>query len=126
MDEVRKAFQDAFVDGYHPLIPSMPVDIDPKDRHVAAMAVRAGAQVLVTYNAKHFPAAQLAPYGVNVQKPDDFLHDLYLRTPLAMVEVIRTQSSLLENPPKTPDEILKDLEKVHIRRFAHAIRSHIP
>jgi predicted nucleic acid-binding protein len=126
MDELRKAFKDAFVDGYHPLIPSMPIEIDTKDRHVAAMAVRAGAQVLVTYNTKHFPAAQLALYGIKVQKPDDFLHDLYLRVPLAMVEVIRTQSSLLENPPKTPHEILNDLEKVHVRRFVHAIRTHIP
>jgi len=123
MDEVRRSFPDAFIDGYEPLIPAMPVH--EKDRHVAAMAVRSGAQVLVTYNLKHFPAAQLAPYSIEVQTPDDFLHNLYLRTPLTMVQVIRKQSSLLVNPPKTPHDILNDLDRVYVRRFAAAIRSHL-
>lgn len=124
MDEIRGAFPDAFVDKYQGLIPVMPVN--KKDQHVVAMAVRAGAQVLVTYNVKHFPAEDLVPYGIEVQKPDDFLHNLYLRTPLTMVDVIRTQASLLNNPPKTPDEILDDFERVHVKRFARAIRTHLP
>jgi len=123
MAEVRRSFPDAFIDGYQPLIPAMPVH--EKDRHVAAMAVRAGAQVLVTYNVRHFPAARLAPYDIEVQTPDDFLHNPYLRTPRTMVGVIRKQSSLLTNPPKTPHAILNDLDKVHVRRFAAAIRAHL-
>lgn len=124
MDQVRGAFSDAFVEGYQPLTPNMPVN--KKDRHVVAMAVRSGAQVLVTYNVKHFPAADLAPYNIEVQKPDDFLYNLYLRTPLRMVDIIRDQASLLNNPPKTPDEILDDFKDVRIRRFARAIRAHLP
>ncbi len=123
MAEIRKSFPDAFVEGYQSLTPVMPVN--PKDRHVAAMAVRAGAQVLVTYNRKHFPSTALAPYGIEVQSPDEFLYNLYLRTPLAMAQVVRDQAALLRNPPKTPHEILDDLEVTHIKRFARVIRSHL-
>lgn len=123
MVEIRKSFPDAFVEGYQSLPPIMPVD--PKDRHVAAMAVRAGAHVLVTYNRKHFPLTALATYGIDVQSPDEFLYNLYLRTPLTLVRVVHEQAALLRNPPKTPHEILDDLEATHIKRFARAIRGHL-
>jgi len=32
---------------------------------------------------------------------------------------------LLTNPPKTPHAILDDLDRVHVRRFAAAIRVHL-
>jgi hypothetical protein len=49
----------------------------PNDRHVLAAAVRAGAQLIVTNNLKDFPAAALAPYGLEAKGPDDFLVDQY-------------------------------------------------
>lgn len=123
MNAVRRSFPDAFVDGYQPLESDMPVNA--KDRHVAAMAVHAQAQILVIYNLKHFPSDGLALYGIDVQHPDAFLHDLYLRTPLSMVDVVRAQAASLTNPAKTPRDILDDLNKVRIRRFAHAIRARL-
>ena len=123
MNAIKRSFPDAFVDGYQHLESDMPVDA--KDRHVAAMAVHAQARILVTYNLKHFPSDGLAPYGIDVQHPDAFLHDLYLRFPLPMVDVICAQAAPLTNPAKSPRDILDDLDKVRIRRFAHAIRAQL-
>lgn len=47
---MEKAFPEAEVTGYEPLIAGM--QNDPKDRHVVAAAVKAGAQVIVTLNLR--------------------------------------------------------------------------
>lgn len=73
--EIRKHFPEAWILGYEDLIPAM--TNDPKDRHVLAAAVRAQAEIIVTYNRKDFPAASLAPYAISVQGPSTFLKNLY-------------------------------------------------
>ncbi len=50
---MKKAFPEALVTGHEPLIPGMPNA--PGDRHVAAAAMKAGAQVIVTSNLRHMP-----------------------------------------------------------------------
>ncbi len=52
------SFPDATVTGYEDLVTTM--TCDPKDRHVLAAAVRANAEVLVTFKLKDFPAASVA------------------------------------------------------------------
>lgn len=71
VDELRSYFEDAWVEGYEALIPSMANH--PKDRHVLAAAVRCGADVIVTFNLKHFPEEALEPWGIEAQSPDEFL-----------------------------------------------------
>ncbi|MEY9211770.1 PIN domain-containing protein [Thermobifida halotolerans] len=68
-----RAFPDAMVRGYETLIDGM--DNDPKDRHVLAAAVRAGAEVIVTFNTRDFPDTALKPYDITAAHPDDFLLD---------------------------------------------------
>lgn len=46
---------------------------DPGDAHVVAAAIEAGATVIVTDNIRHFPAAELAPYGITATRADDFV-----------------------------------------------------
>ena len=62
--EMTSAFPDAQVTGYEALIERMACD--PKDKHVLAAAVRANAEVLVTFNDKHFPELATAPYDIAV------------------------------------------------------------
>jgi hypothetical protein len=50
----------AWIVRYEDLIPAM--TNHPKDRHVLAAAVRAGAKVIVTYNIKDYPRSSLTPY----------------------------------------------------------------
>lgn len=47
---------------------------DPKDRHVVAAAVKAGAQIIVTSNKRDFYDL---PSGIEVQTPDEFLSNLF-------------------------------------------------
>jgi predicted nucleic acid-binding protein len=69
---MEEAFPEAMVTGHEPLIAAM--KNHEKDRHVAAAAVKAGAQVIVTSNLKHF---RELPEGIEAQSPDDFLCNIF-------------------------------------------------
>ncbi len=72
VDAMRAAFDDeASVGDYQSLVPQL--ECDPKDRHVLAAAIIGGADVLLTFNVKDFPAESTQPYGVSVKHPDEFL-----------------------------------------------------
>jgi predicted nucleic acid-binding protein len=49
---MEEAFPESMIAGYEQLVPAM--RNDEKDRHVAAAAVKAGAQVIVTSNLRDF------------------------------------------------------------------------
>ncbi len=104
---MRQVFPEASVGGFHGLLDSMTVE--PKDRHVLAAAVAAGAQVIVTYNLRHFPEQALGPYNVEAQSPDDFLLHLYDLAPATMIDILRRQPIVLRNPPMTTDQLLDKL-----------------
>ncbi len=69
--KTNQAFPEARVTGYEDLIPSM--TNHPKDRHVLAAAVAAGADLIVTSDVKHFPRSACEPYNTDIQPPDEFL-----------------------------------------------------
>lgn len=87
-------FSAALVEEYRPLIPAM--RNHPKDRHVAACAVAAEAQFIVTGNLKDF--AHL-PAELQAIHPDAFLCRLLDATPEPMRLALEAQSSRLKNPP---------------------------
>ena len=66
------AVRDCLVTGYADLIDSLTLP-DPDDRHVLAAAIRAGADVIVTYNLGDFPADALTAYGIEARHPDEFI-----------------------------------------------------
>jgi len=57
---------------------------DPKDRHVLAAAIKAKAQIIVTFNTKHFASNHLEQWGIVAQDPNDFLLELYRQNPDAV------------------------------------------
>ena len=67
--QMSHSFPDAMVTGYDSLIDGM--TNDPKDRHVLAAAVRANAEVIVTFNLRDFPEPALKPYDILDVHPDD-------------------------------------------------------
>ncbi len=117
---MERYFADAMVVGYDDLVPTM--TNDEKDRHVLAAAVRGGAEVLVTFNMKDFPAESVAPFDLEVVHPDDFLLDqldLYHAPTLrALVELVEGYDS----PAMTIDDFLLALTRAGVPKFADAAR----
>lgn len=104
---MEKFFPEAQVTDYEALIPAM--KNDPKDRHVVAAAVRAGAQVIATANLKDFVSL---PDGIEAQSPDAFLCNLFDLDPAAFIDMLRDQAADLVKPPVTFEDLLERLRRV--------------
>jgi predicted nucleic acid-binding protein len=119
---MRTIFDEANVSGFAALLPQM--TNDPKDRHVLAAAVHAGARIIVTSNVRHFPRRALAPYRIEARRPDDFLGALLTLDPGRMDQIIKEQAAALRNPPVTVAEILDHLANT-APRFAATMRQRL-
>jgi predicted nucleic acid-binding protein len=116
-EAMRRFFPEAMVTGYEPLVAAM--ENDPKDRHVAAAALKVGAQVIVTSNTRDFTKL---PEGIEAQTPDEFLCNLFGLRPDAMVAIVTAQAAALKRPPVTFEQVLGGLATV-APRFAELVRS---
>ena len=116
---MEKYFPEAQVTDYGPLIPAM--TNHPKDRHVVAAAVKAGAQVIATANLKDFATL---PEGIEAQSPDEFLCNLFDLDPPAFIEMLREQAADLVNPPIAFDELLERLRRV-VPDLVDAVEDHL-
>ncbi|MEO1480607.1 MAG: PIN domain-containing protein [Myxococcota bacterium] len=105
--EMETYFPEARVDDYESLVDAM--KNDEKDRHVAAAAVLAGAQVIVTSNLRDFAPL---PTGIEAQSPDHFLCNLFDLDPDEFTTILREQSADLNDPPISFDGILDRLSRV--------------
>ncbi|MCV2393138.1 PIN domain-containing protein [Actinotalea sp. M2MS4P-6] len=120
---MSRAFPDAMVTGYEPLIGSM--TCDPKDRHVLAAAVRANAELLVTFNLSDFPAEATSPYDITVTHPDEFLLDQLDLYPGATVRALQDQIAAYSRPGMSIDGLLAHLARASVPRFASEVRRHL-
>jgi hypothetical protein len=98
---------------------------DPQDRHVLAAAVVSEAQTVVTHNVRDFPDAAVAPYGIQVQHPDEFLLGLLGLHPRLAVEIVRVQADALQRPPMTVRGVLDALEVAGVPEFARELRERL-
>jgi predicted nucleic acid-binding protein len=114
---MEQAFPEAMVSGHERLIGSM--RNDEKDRHVAAAAVKARAEVIVTANVRDF---RHLPPGIEAMRPDEFLVGLFEASPEAIVRVLQEQAADLRRPPMNVEDVLGRLERV-APRFAAMVRS---
>jgi predicted nucleic acid-binding protein len=119
IDTMTAYFPDAMVDGYGALIEGM--TCDPKDRHVLAAAVRANAEVLVTFNLKDFPADSTAAFEIEVVHPDDFLLDQLDLFPGLVVGTLRHLIRIYDSPPVSMDELLQSLTRAGVPKFANEV-----
>lgn len=81
---MKRAFPEAMVVDYEALIASMPNH--PKDRHVAAAAMKSEAQVIVTQNLKDFRGL---PHDIEAQSPSEFLTNLFDLEPEVFIELLQ-------------------------------------
>ncbi len=72
---LREQFPEAMVTGHECLIEQC--RNDQKDRHVLACAIHAHAEVIVTFNLRHFPEEALKSWNITAMHPQDQLLLLY-------------------------------------------------
>ena len=112
---------DCLVTEYESLIPSLTLP-DPDDRHVLAAAIRSGADLIVTFNLKDFPANALKRYAIEAQHPDEFIvQQLKLAADLVCIAAQRQRQSL-KNPPMSVEEYLASLERQGLRQTVSGLR----
>jgi hypothetical protein len=113
--------RDCLVTGYESLVPALTLP-DPDDRHVLAAAICCGADVIVTFNRKHFPDEALKPFGIEAQHPDDFLSYQLDLAPNVMCTAAKRQRESLKKPPKTVEEYLESLERQGLAQTVSVLR----
>lgn len=116
---MRGAFPESMVTGHEPLVDAMPNDED--DRHVAAAAVKAGAQVIVTSNLRDFAKM---PTGIEAQSPDAFLCNLFGLDQDLIIDLLRQQAADHKKVPTTFEELLVGLEQ-WAPEFVKALRGRV-
>ena len=107
LERMRAAFPDASVAGYENLVGAMTTH--PKDRHVAAVAARGDAALIVTANTRDFPHEALAPYNIEAVHPDEFLQDQLDLSPAVALESLRRQRAGYTRPQFTFTEFYTTL-----------------
>ena len=90
---------DALVQGYEPLIGMVHQDVEPKDRHIVAAAIRSQARLIVTFNLADFPPEALKAHNMEAQHPDEFLMHLETLRPGILGQAAKIVRARLKNPP---------------------------
>ena len=116
---MEEHFPEALATDYEPLIGVMQNEV--KDGHVVAAAVKAGAQVIVTGNLKHF---RPLPDGIEAQSCDVFLCNRFDLDPDVFIELLREQAADLRKPPVSFEGLLDRLARV-VPDFVAGVREHI-
>ncbi|MFT4926977.1 MAG: putative nucleic acid-binding protein [Phenylobacterium sp.] len=97
---------------------------DVDDRHVLAAAIKSGAQAIVTFNLKDFPANELAKYGIEAISPDEFIYHQFDLNPALVCQVVKRHRASLKKPPKTIADYLDTLESCGLVITADILRGY--
>lgn len=115
------AVRDALVTGFEPLIGSLHLpDLD--DRHVLAAAIRARAQIIVTFNLRDFPTDVLSQWDVEAKHPDDFLVDQFHLDAISVHKAVQAVADSWQRPPGTVDDVLDRLDLAGLPQTAAVLR----
>ncbi len=116
--------RDCLVHEYNELIENIVLP-DSNDRHVLAAAIRAKAQIIITFNLSDFPSRVTKKYGVEAKHPDKFLCHLLALAPSRVMRVVRETRLSLKNPPKSVEEYLNILERQFLSQTVAYLRNYI-
>jgi len=97
---------------------------DDNDRHVLAAAIHCGANALVTFNLKDFPADILAMHSTEPQHPDDFVTRQFRLSHDAVVDAARSCRARLCAPRLSVDEYLSVLDRCGLPHSAARLRDY--
>ena len=119
--DMRGAFGDALVTGWEPLEAGIVLP-DEDDRHVVAAAIQAGAQAVVTFNLRDFPARTLSHHGLEVIHPDAFLLDQLDLSPPTVLQALTEQADHTTRPRLSSRELIVLLSRAGVPGFADQVQ----
>lgn len=122
ISRANKAFPDALVINYEPLIETLTLP-DIKDRHVMAAAIKTNANLIVTNNLKDFPDDYLSSFGLTVKSADDFLTDIIDLNHDKAIEAFKKLVFNRRNPDLDEYEVLDILRKNGLLGTANLLHS---
>jgi hypothetical protein len=96
---------------------------DEKDRHVVAVAIKAKANVIVTFNLKDFPGEEIQKYHILVQNPDIFLEELLDRNTQGFIKAVIEQLASLKRPPINKEHFFNILENSGLTKTTEKLKS---
>lgn len=118
---MNRAVRNSLVQGYQSLIDVVELP-DPDDRHVLAAAIRARAQLIVTFNLADFPSEVLSAWDVEAKHPDDFLVDQFHLDAVTVHKAVQAVADAWRSPPGTADDVLDRLERAGLPQIAALLR----
>nr|WP_295738811.1 PIN domain-containing protein [uncultured Acidocella sp.] len=121
LSAIRRAFPEALVTGYEPLISGLQLP-DMDDRHVLAAAIKCGAQHIVTENLSDFPSDVLETFGIEAIGADEFLSRIFELYPADAVEILKEMRLAYRKPPFTASEFVMELTARGLPKLASQIR----
>lgn len=111
----------AMTSGHEGLIDALELP-DPDDRHVLAVAIQAGAQLIVTDNLTDFPPSALTPFNVEARGADDFLVDQIHINAGIIRRILRDIAATRRGQP-TDDVILEHMESTGLIQSVALLRA---
>lgn len=117
------SIRDVLVKGHEPLIGMLDLP-DPDDRHVLAAAIRAKAQVIVTFNLVDFPVDKLSAWDVHAVHPDAFIEAQVDLSPRLVYAALAQIADAWRQPPNAVvADVIASLEKEGLVASAAALRA---
>jgi predicted nucleic acid-binding protein len=104
---VEDAFPEAMTDHSSTTIESALTN-DVGDRHVLATAIHAHAEMIVTFNLRHFPVDLLRAWKISAAHPSDYLITLYS---IDSGIVVSKLEAISRKRSQSPEETLSRLSK---------------
>lgn len=118
------AVPEATITGYDRHIHTVSLP-DPDDRHVAAAAIEAGASMIVTWNLRDFPVAELRKHGLARQSPDAFLVSLDEQAPDMLLASLANARSNLSRTRVSAADFVGILRDQRLVKLAAQIENHV-
>jgi predicted nucleic acid-binding protein len=121
-NQMDAAIDDCLIEGYEHLIPTLTLP-DEDDRHVLAAAIHGNAQVILTFNQRHFPKHTLSSFGIIAQHPDEFLTSLADHFADEAQEIIEQMRLRKTRPALSREEMLRKIENQGLPNFTAKLRA---
>jgi predicted nucleic acid-binding protein len=119
---MARAVPDSVVHGWQAIEPGLTGLPDADDRHVLAAAVCGHADAIVTFNLGDFPAAALAPFGLEALHPDDFLLNQLDLNPIAALKAVKAMRARWRQPQISALDLAAALERQQMPLVAARLR----